>query len=222
MNTNKPRTGVLELWNVIQSQPSIREEQVSQIKDLHDSVINSLSNKGPWTKLKAAPQPRTRHASSHFRHPYAPSGPSISEDKIPLLHLKCKVGTSGSTVTTSLESTSTLSMKSPLLAPRSRTRTLYPPALERVQLASRSSQFLAGGAHVVITTSGYSCATVKHHQTIFQRHGSRGSALTIVPLNQTSKQEVEALTDYILHLTRHGPGSHSAFRYSLREWTQGQ
>jgi 3-oxoacyl-ACP reductase-like protein len=32
---------------------------------------------------------------------------------------------------------------------------------------------------------------------VFQRFGSRGSALTVVPFNQGSKQDVETLVDYI-------------------------
>jgi len=52
-------------------------------------------------------------------------------------------------------------------------------------------------AHVVITTSSYSRKTVEYYQSIFQSFGSRGSALTVVPFNQASKQDVEALVDYI-------------------------
>lgn len=43
---------------------------------------------------------------------------------------------------------------------------------------------LSGAPHVIITTS-----------SIFQSFGSRGSALTVVPFNQASKQDVEALVD---------------------------
>src|SRR5258707_11928203 len=51
--------------------------------------------------------------------------------------------------------------------------------------------------HVGGTISHYSCATVECCQGVFQRFGSRGSALTVVPFNQGSKQDVEALVDYI-------------------------
>jgi fatty acid synthase subunit alpha, fungi type len=56
---------------------------------------------------------------------------------------------------------------------------------------------LSGGAHVVITTSRYNWSTVEYYQSIYQTVGSRGSALTVVPFNQGSKQDVEALVDYI-------------------------
>jgi fatty acid synthase subunit alpha, fungi type len=38
---------------------------------------------------------------------------------------------------------------------------------------------LAGGAHVMITTSRYNRATVQYYQSIFHSVGSRGSALTV-------------------------------------------
>ena len=55
-----------------------------------------------------------------------------------------------------------------------------------------------GGAHVFITTSSCSHSkTVEYYQSIFQSFGSCGSALIVVPFNQASKQDVEALVDYI-------------------------
>ena len=56
---------------------------------------------------------------------------------------------------------------------------------------------LSGGACIVITTSSYSRKAVEYYQSIFQSFGSRASALTVVPFNQASKQDVEALVDYI-------------------------
>ena len=56
---------------------------------------------------------------------------------------------------------------------------------------------LSGGAHVIITTSRYNRTTVEYYQSIYQTIGSQGSALTVVPFNQGSKQDVEALVDYI-------------------------
>ena len=43
---------------------------------------------------------------------------------------------------------------------------------------------LSGGAHI-------------YYQSIFQSFSSRSSALTVIPLNQALKQDVEALVDYI-------------------------
>src|SRR5229473_240581 len=56
---------------------------------------------------------------------------------------------------------------------------------------------LSGSAHVIVTISHYSHATVEYYQGVFQHFGSHGSALTVVPFNQGSKQDVEVLVDYI-------------------------
>lgn len=39
--------------------------------------------------------------------------------------------------------------------------------------------------------------SVEYYQAIYQECGSKGSSLTVVPFNQGSKQDVEALIDYI-------------------------
>ncbi|EEB09746.1 fatty acid synthase alpha subunit Lsd1 [Schizosaccharomyces japonicus yFS275] len=56
---------------------------------------------------------------------------------------------------------------------------------------------LAGGARVIVTTSRYSRKVTEFYQSLFTRYGSRGSSLIVVPFNQASKQDVEALVKYI-------------------------
>jgi len=56
---------------------------------------------------------------------------------------------------------------------------------------------LSGGAKVVITTSSYNRKNVEYYQHIYQTYGSSGSSLTVVPFNQGSRQDVDALVDYI-------------------------
>jgi fatty acid synthase subunit alpha, fungi type/fatty acid synthase subunit beta, fungi type len=53
---------------------------------------------------------------------------------------------------------------------------------------------LSGGARVVIATSTHNHESV---EGIFQAFGSRGSALTVVPLNQGSKQDADVLVNHI-------------------------
>ena len=131
MNVDKVHASVLKLWNVVQSQPGITEEQVSRIKDLYDSAINSLNTKGPETKLMAAPRPRTRRASSQFLRPRVPGGASISN---------ARSERAGSTATTLQEFTSTSSTRLQPRVPRLRTRTLYSMVSERAQLVSKFSR----------------------------------------------------------------------------------
>ncbi|GLB07681.1 3-oxoacyl-[acyl-carrier-protein] synthase [Aspergillus tubingensis] len=56
---------------------------------------------------------------------------------------------------------------------------------------------ISGGAKVVVTTSRYSREVTEYYQAMYARYGSRGSQLVVVPFNQGSKQDVEALVDYI-------------------------
>lgn len=56
---------------------------------------------------------------------------------------------------------------------------------------------LQGGAHVIITTSRASPKAFHKFQDIYVKYGGRGSQLRVVPFNQGSKQDVEALVDYI-------------------------
>lgn len=56
---------------------------------------------------------------------------------------------------------------------------------------------ISGGAKVVVTTSRFSREVTEYYQAMYARYGSSGSQLIVVPFNQGSKQDVEALVDYI-------------------------
>ncbi|KAL6244374.1 beta subunit of fatty acid synthetase [Rhinocladiella similis] len=56
---------------------------------------------------------------------------------------------------------------------------------------------ISGGAKVVVTTSRYSREVTEYYQSMYARFGARGAQLVVVPFNQGSKQDVEALIDYI-------------------------
>jgi fatty acid synthase subunit alpha len=56
---------------------------------------------------------------------------------------------------------------------------------------------ISGGANVVVTTSRFSREVTEYYQSMYARYGSRGSQLVVVPFNQGSKQDIEALVEYI-------------------------
>ncbi|CAZ80158.1 unnamed protein product [Tuber melanosporum] len=56
---------------------------------------------------------------------------------------------------------------------------------------------ISGGARVVVTTSRFSREVTEYYQAMYSKFGSRGSQLIVVPFNQGSKQDVEALVNYI-------------------------
>ena len=203
VNIQKIQDDVVKLWNVVKSQPEISEEQKNRIKALYDGVVRSL-RKAPDSRPRPG-VPRSRRSSSQFLRPQISSITSVSADKIPLLHLKRRMGTQWE------YSSNLTGVYFDVLHEIATSGTTFKDKNALITGVGKGSigveilkGLLSGGAHVVVTTSRYSRATVEYYQGVFQRFGSRGSALTVVPFNQGSKQDVEALVDYIyrpFHMT---------------------
>ncbi len=196
-NMQKVQDDVLKLWNVVKSQPEISQDQKNKIKALYDGVVRSLK-KTPEVRQRTTPTTRHRRSSSQFLRPQVASLASVPSDKIPLLHLKRKVGTSWE------YSSNLTGVYLDVLSEIATSGTTFKDKNALLTGVGKGSigceilkGLLSGGAHAVVTTSRYSRATVEYYQDIYQRYGSRGSALTVVPFNQGSKQDVEALIDYI-------------------------
>lgn len=194
VNIQKVQDDVLKLWNVVKSQPEISQEQKNKIKALYDGVVRSL-RKTPETRTRTA---RSRRSSSQFLRPQMKSIASVSSDKIPLLYLKRRVGNSweySSNLTgVYLDVLGEIATSGTTFKDKNALLTGVCKGSIGVEIVKG---LLSGGAHVVITTSRYNRSTVEYYQGIYQKFGSRGSALTVVPFNQGSKQDVEALVDYI-------------------------
>ncbi|KAH8429035.1 uncharacterized protein LDX57_006706 [Aspergillus melleus] len=56
---------------------------------------------------------------------------------------------------------------------------------------------LVGGARVVVTTSRAVSDCAPFYQRVYRKYGARGSSLTLLPMNQASKQDCDALVEYI-------------------------
>ena len=56
---------------------------------------------------------------------------------------------------------------------------------------------ISGGAKVLVTTSRFSREVTEYYQSMYARYGANGSQLVVVPFNQGSQQDVQALVDYI-------------------------
>ncbi|KAJ7769033.1 fatty acid synthase, partial [Mycena olivaceomarginata] len=196
VNINKVQEDVLKLWTVVKSQPGISQEQKNRIKALYEGVVRSL-RKGPEPPRPRAGS-RQRRPSSQFLRPQLPAATSVSADKVPLLHLKRKVGAnweySSNLTGVYLDILHEIATSGTTFKDKNALLTGVGNGSIGVEIVKG---LLSGGAHVVITTSRYSRSTVEYYQSIFQTFGSGGSALTVVPFNQGSKQDVEALVDYI-------------------------
>ncbi|EIW57289.1 fatty acid synthase [Trametes versicolor FP-101664 SS1] len=196
-NIQKIQDDVLKLWNVVKSQPEISEEQKNRIKALYEGVVRSLRAKRSESRTRHS-APRTRRSSSAFLRPQISNVAAVSADKVPLLHLKRKVGTnweySSNLTGVYLDILHEIATSGSTFKDKNALLTGVGKGSIGVEIVKG---LLSGGSHVVITTSRYSRETVEYYQDIFQRFGSKGSALTVVPFNQGSKQDVEALVDYI-------------------------
>ncbi|KAF8969171.1 fatty acid synthase [Flammula alnicola] len=200
VNIQKVQDDVLKLWSVVKSLPEISSDQKNRIKALYEGVVKSLHN-SPDSRPARVGTPRSRRSSSQFLRPQVTGVTpvtSISSDKIPLLHLKRKVGTtweySSNLTGVYLDILHEIATSGTTFKDKNALLTGVGKGSIGVEIVKG---LLAGGAHVVITTSSYNRKTVEYYQSIFQSFGSRGSALTVVPFNQASKQDVEALVDYI-------------------------
>jgi fatty acid synthase subunit alpha len=94
VNIQKVQEDVLKLWTVVKTQPEISQGQKNRIKALCEGVVRSL-RKGPEPRSPTprVGSPRNRRSSSQFLRPHMSGIASVSPDKVPLLHLKRKVGT---------------------------------------------------------------------------------------------------------------------------------
>ncbi len=194
VNIQKVQDDVLKLWTIVKSQPEISQEQKNRIKALYEGVVRSL-RKGPDPRPSRV---RSRRSSSQFVRPEVSGIATVSAEKIPLLHLKRKVGTaweySSNLTSVYLDILHEIATAGTTFKDKNALLTGVGKGSIGVEIVKG---LLAGGAHVVITTSRYNRATVEYYQSIFHSCGSRGSALTVVPFNQGSKQDVEALVEYI-------------------------
>jgi fatty acid synthase subunit alpha len=196
VNIEKVQDDVSKLWTLVKSQPGISQDQKNGIKALYEGVVTSL-RKGPETRPNRN-APRSRRPSSQFLRPQLRGITSVSSDKIPLLHLKRKVGTnweySSNLTNIYLDILHEIATDGTTFQDKNALLTGVGKGSIGVEILKG---LLAGGAHVVVTTSRYNRSTVEYYQSIYHSVGSRGSALTVVPFNQGSKQDVEALVDYI-------------------------
>ncbi|KAF1936886.1 thiolase-like protein [Clathrospora elynae] len=59
------------------------------------------------------------------------------------------------------------------------------------------AQLLNAGAVVLVTSSSYSPKTTRFYQKLYAEHCGKGSRLILVPFNQASVRDVDAIVDYI-------------------------
>ncbi|BGP33270.1 fatty acid synthase alpha subunit Lsd1 [Rhodotorula toruloides] len=198
VNLDKVQEQVEKLYKLVKSQPQISKQHMTSIKSLYAEVVRGLGkDAGPPPVHKAGT--RARRPSSQFLRPAAVSEATfLPEDKVPLLHLKRKIGNdwqySSKLTSLYLDILKEIATSGVTFEHKNALMTGVGKGSIGIEIVKG---LLAGGARVVITTSRYSRSTVEYYQAIYQEVGSKGSSLTVVPFNQGSKQDVEALVDFI-------------------------
>ncbi|WWC71664.1 uncharacterized protein I206_105622 [Kwoniella pini CBS 10737] len=200
VNLDKVQNDIDKLWELVNSQPSITPAQKAAIKSMYGEVIKSLGKDAivenpAVARTKGAKQ---RRSSSSFLRPNVEDRTEVEEAHLPFLHLKRKTGTSFAysqkltniyfdVLTEIATSGVTFAKKAALL-------TGVGKGSIGVEILKG---LLSGGCTCIVTTSRYSRAAVDYYKNIFHEIGSKGSKLIVVPFNGASKQDVEALVDYI-------------------------
>ncbi|WVO17734.1 hypothetical protein L204_105432 [Cryptococcus depauperatus] len=205
VNLDKVQSDIEKLWDLVNSQPSITPAQKSAIKSMYSEVVKSLGQssgsaivEGEFSVLARAKGSKQRRSSSQFLRPNVEDRTEVEETHLPFLHLKRKTGTSWAysakltniyfdVLTEIATSGVTFAKKSALLT-----------GVGRGSIGVEILKgLLSGGCTCIVTTSRYSRAAVDYYKNIFHEIGSKGSKLIVVPFNGASKQDVEALVDYI-------------------------
>ncbi|CAK9782775.1 thiolase-like protein [Cutaneotrichosporon oleaginosum] len=201
VNLEKVQADIEKLWDLVNAQPSITPAQKAAIKSMYGEVVKSLGQQAeaddPVTRARNAAD-KPRRDSSQFLRPNVQDRTEVDEEHLPFLHLKRKTGTSWAyskkltniyldVLTEIATSGVTFQKKAALLT-----------GVGRGSIGVEILQgLLAGGATCVVTTSRYSRAVVDYYKGIFHEVGSKGSKLIVVPFNGASRQDTEALVDYI-------------------------
>ncbi|KAF2267871.1 hypothetical protein CC78DRAFT_510962 [Lojkania enalia] len=195
-NRTKVQNDLQRIYKLIKQQHKLSKSSQLQIKTLYSNVIRSLSmNEGqimPSENGKANGVSKKRNGRIQ-----APSKQGKVET-IPFLHLKRKddhgweyskklTGVYLDCLENAAKSGVTFQGKNALMT-----------GAGAGSIGAEVLQgLISGGAKVVVTTSRFSREVNEYYQSMYTRYGARGSQLIVVPFNQGSKQDVEALVEYI-------------------------
>ncbi|KAH7160244.1 hypothetical protein B0J13DRAFT_617024 [Dactylonectria estremocensis] len=198
-NRTKVQSDLQRIYKLIKQQHKMSKTSQIEIKSLYSEVLRSLAmnenqiipkenGKGRKTGLKATGQPKGK------------------VETIPFLHLKKKslhgwdyskklTGVYLNTLEDAAKSGVSFSGKNVLMT-----------GAGAGSIGAEVLQGLvSGGAKIIVTTSRFSREVTEYYQAMYTRYGSRGSQIVVVPFNQGSKQDVEALVEYIYD-TKNGLG----------------
>ncbi|KAI9757773.1 MAG: 3-oxoacyl-[acyl-carrier-protein] synthase [Chaenotheca gracillima] len=200
-NRTKVQNDLTQIYKLIRKQHKLSKSSQLQIKSLYGNVLRSLAmneaqmlpvenGKAKNGGLKKTGKPSLRQMNGHAKQGKV--------ETVPFLHLKRKEphGWEYSKKLTSLyldgleqaaRSGVTFQGKNALMT-----------GAGAGSIGAEVLQgLISGGAKVIVTTSRFSREVTEYYQSMYTRFGARGSQLVVVPFNQGSKQDVEALIEYV-------------------------
>ena len=196
INVEQIQADVSKLYEMVKQQPQTSKANMEAVKLLYDEVLRSL-HVGMPSAATVADRP-SRRLSSSFVSPTVDQPVLVPDNSLPFLHLKRNLTGSW------MYSKQLTCVYLDILTEIATAGCSFENTNALLTGCGRGSigvevlkGLLCGGCRVVVTTSSYNKSTVEYFQNIYQVYGSRGSKLFVVPFNQASKQDCEALIDYI-------------------------
>ncbi|KAF1921272.1 hypothetical protein BDU57DRAFT_510005 [Ampelomyces quisqualis] len=194
-NRTKVQNDLQRIYKLIKQQHKLSKSSQLQIKSLYSNVIRSLSmNEG-----QIIPTENGKAGGKRGRNGRLNNGQKQGKvETVPFLHLKRKddhgweyskklTGVYLDCLENAAKSGVTFQGKYALMT-----------GAGAGSIGAQVLQgLIGGGAKVVVTTSRFSRDVTEYYQSMYSRYGAKGSQLIVVPFNQGSNQDVEALIDYI-------------------------
>ncbi|KAK9365441.1 3-oxoacyl-reductase [Lipomyces kononenkoae] len=198
---NRSRTklhaGLARIYKIIRQQQKLSKTSKLQIKTLYEDVIQSLALESP-PLANGSPSPDGTGRPNSPRRKKVTKGSKKLTETIPFLHFKKKDlhGWEYSKPLTGIYLECLEQAAKTGLSFKDKYALMTGAGAGSIGAAVLQGM-LAGGAKVVVTTSRYSKEVTEYYQSIYAKYGASNSTLIVVPFNQGSKQDVDALVDYI-------------------------
>lgn len=199
-NRTKVQNDLQRVYKLIRQQHKLSKSSQLEIKSLYSNIVRSLSmNEGQIMPTESSkPNGHIKKARNGGRSTGVLPSKQGKVETVPFLHLKRKEehGWEYSKKLTSIyldgleqaaKSGVTFENKNVLMTGAG-AGSIGADVLQGL---------ISGGAKVIVTTSRFSREVTEYYQAMYARYGARGSQLVVVPFNQGSLQDVNALVEYI-------------------------
>ncbi|KAK9464499.1 3-oxoacyl-reductase [Lipomyces arxii] len=181
----KLHSDLARIYKIVRQQHKVSKSSKLQIKTLYEDVMQSLALESTGSPGNVSPR-RTKKNGRKF------------VETIPFLHLKKKetYGWEYSKALTGIYLETLEQGAKAGISYKGKCALMTGVGAGSIGAAVMQG-LLSGGAKVVVTTSRYSKEVTEYYQAIYAKYGASDSTLIVVPFNQGSKQDVDALVEYI-------------------------